>query len=185
MSEYCLPDIITGIRNRDRHVFSWLFDRYSHTMYLIALDILNDHELARDIVQEAFLKLWEKSAAIEIQTSIKSYLFRTSANLAINRSRRESRIVRREELSAIADHNTRIENRTEEKEFEQYIHYAIDSLPPQCRKVFTLSRFSDMSPPDIAQHLNISINTVYTHLTMAIRIIKERLKKEELFFNNH
>ncbi len=38
-----------------------------------------------------------------------------------------------------------------------------------------------MSPPDIAQHLNISINTVYTHLTMAIRIIKERLKKKNFF----
>ncbi|MDF2190723.1 RNA polymerase sigma-70 factor [Paraflavitalea sp. CAU 1676] len=185
MSEYCLPNIIDGIRNRDRDVFSWLFDRYSHTMYLIALDILNDHELARDTVQEAFLKLWEKSATIDIQSSIKSYLFRTAANIAINRYRKESRIVRPDHLPEIQDTNTRLENKAEEKELEQYIHHAIDSLPPQCRKVFTLSRFSDMSAPDIAQHLNISINTVYTHLTMAIRIIKERLKKEKLFFNNH
>jgi RNA polymerase sigma-70 factor (ECF subfamily) len=185
MSEYCLPHIINGIRNRDRELFSWLFDRYSHTMYLIALDILNDHELARDTVQEAFLKLWEKSDTIDIQSSIKSYLFRTSANLAINKLKKESRIVHRDELHTVIQHSTRVENRAEEKEFEQYIHHAIDSLPPQCRRVFTLSRFSDMSPPDIAQHLNISINTVYTHLTMAIRIIKERLKKEKLFFNNH
>ena len=185
MSEYCLPHIITGIRNRDRELFSWMFDRYSHTMYLIALDILKDHEGARDIVQEAFLKVWEKSDTIDIQTSIKSYLFRTAANLAINKYKKESRVVRQEEIPANPGHNTRVENRAEEKEFEQYIHYAIDSLPPQCRRVFTLSRFNDMSPPDIAQHLNISINTVYTHLTMAIRIIKERLKKEELFFNNH
>lgn len=185
MSEYCLPHIINGIRNRDRDLFSWLFDRYSHTMYLIALDILNDHELARDIVQEAFLKLWEKSDTIDIQTSIKSYLFRTAANLAINKFKKESRIVHPRELQAIPEPSTRTGIRVEEKEFEQYIHHAIDSLPPQCRRVFTLSRFSDMSPPDIAQHLNISINTVYTHLTMAIRIIKERLKKEELFFNNH
>jgi RNA polymerase sigma-70 factor (family 1) len=185
MSDYCLPHIINGIRNRDRELYSWMFDRYSHTMYLIALDILKDHELARDIVQEAFLKLWEKSDTIDIQSSIKSYLFRTAANLAINKYKKESRVVRQEELLATSEHNTRVENRAEEKEFEQYIHYAIDSLPPQCRRVFTLSRFNDMSPPDIAQHLNISINTVYTHLTMAIRIIKERLKKEELFFNNH
>lgn len=185
MSDYCLPHIITGIRNRDRELFSWMFDRYSHTMYLIALDILKDHELARDIVQEAFLKVWEKSDTIDIQSSIKSYLFRTAANLAINKYKKESRVVRHEELPATPEHNTPMENRAEEKEFEQYIHYAIDSLPPQCRRVFTLSRFNDMSPPDIAQHLNISINTVYTHLTMAIRIIKERLKKEDLFFNNH
>jgi RNA polymerase sigma-70 factor (family 1) len=185
MSEYCLPDIVAGIRNRDRELFSWLFDRYSHTMYLIALDILHDHEGARDTVQEAFLKLWEKSDAIDIQTSIKSYLFRTSANLAINKLKKESRIVRREELQTVPEAGAHTENRAEEKEFEQYIHHAIDSLPPQCRRVFTLSRFNDMSPPDIAQHLNISLNTVYTHLTMAIRIIKERLKKEKLFFNNH
>jgi RNA polymerase sigma-70 factor (ECF subfamily) len=185
MSDYCLPHIINGIRNKDRELYSWMFDRYSHTMYLIALDILKDHELARDIVQEAFLKLWEKSDTIDIQSSIKSYLFRTAANLAINKYKKESRVVRQEELTATPEHNTRVENRAEEKEFELYIHYAIDSLPPQCRRVFTLSRFNDMSPPDIAQHLNISINTVYTHLTMAIRIIKERLKKEELFFNNH
>lgn len=185
MSDYCLPEIMNGIRNRDRELFSWLFDRYSHTMYLIALDILSDHELARDTVQEAFLKLWEKSATIDIQSSIKSYLFRTAANLAINKFKKESRIVHRDALHAVTESATRVENRAEEKEFEQYIHHAIDSLPPQCRRVFTLSRFSDMSPPDIAQHLNISINTVYTHLTMAIRIIKERLKKEELFFNNH
>lgn len=185
MSDYCLPDIINGIRHRDRQLFSWLFDRYSHTMYLIALDILKDHELARDIVQEAFLKLWEKSDAIDIQSSIKSYLFRTAANLAINKYKKESRVVRNQESPVLPEQNAHTGNRAEEKEFEQYIYYAIDSLPPQCRRVFTLSRFNDMSPPDIAQHLNISINTVYTHLTMAIRIIKERLKKEELFFNNH
>jgi RNA polymerase sigma-70 factor (ECF subfamily) len=186
MSEFILADIISGIRNRDRTIFSWLFDRYSHTMYLIALDILNDHEMAKDIVQESFLKLWEKSEAIEIQSSIKSYLFRTSANLAINKLKKERRIVSEDHLHAIAEKTHGSPgNRVEEKEFEEYIHDAIDSLPPQCRRVFTLSRFNDMAPPDIAQHLNISINTVYTHLTMAIRIIKERLKKEKLFFNNH
>jgi RNA polymerase sigma-70 factor (ECF subfamily) len=186
MSDFTLADIISRIRNRDRAMFSWLFDRYSHTMYLIALDILKDHEMAKDIVQESFLKLWEKSDTIEIQSSIKSYLFRTSANQAINKLKKERRIVSEDHLQAIAEKtHGPAGNRVEEKEFEEYIHHAIDSLPPQCRRVFTLSRFNDMAPPDIAQHLNISINTVYTHLTMAIRIIKERLKKEKLFFNNH
>jgi RNA polymerase sigma-70 factor (family 1) len=177
MSYFPLADMAAGIHNRDRGLFSWLFSRYYRTMYKIAFDILNDHEKARDTVQEAFLKLWEKSDTIRINSSIPNYLCRTAANLAINRLRKESRIVPQHHLLTTAlpaaDHAG---NPVEEKEFEQYVQQAIDALPPQCRRVFTLSRFSDMPPTDIARHLCISINTVYTHLTMAIRIIKQRLK---------
>ncbi|WP_315818589.1 RNA polymerase sigma factor [Paraflavitalea speifideaquila] len=130
MSDYCLHHIIAGIRNRDRALFSDLFDRYSHTMYLIALDILKDHELARDTVQEAFLKLWEKSDTIHIQTSIKSYLFRTSANLAINKYKKESRIVHQNELHVIIEPKAPTENRAEEKNLNNTSTMPSTPCPP-------------------------------------------------------
>jgi RNA polymerase sigma-70 factor (family 1) len=177
MSYLLLSDMVSGIRSRDRVLFSWLFHRYSHTMYLIAHNVLNDHEQARDIVQESFLKLWEKSDTIEIRYSVKNYLYRTAANLAINKLKKENRRVPQHHLQMlIQDTASHGGNRVEEKEVEQYIYQVIDSLPPRCRHVFTLSRFKDMSPPDIARDLGISINTVYTHLTTAIRIIKQRLQ---------
>lgn len=170
--------MLTGLRSGDEQVFEVIFRTYYERLCNYANTILHDMDEAEEMVQGAFLTVWEKHDSIEIHTSMKSYLYRAVHNSCLNRVKHYK--VRREHGEALK-HQTdiTIEDASQDlvgSELESLVASAIDSLPQQCRMVFRLSRFENLSYAEIADQLGISVKTVENHMTKALKTLRDRLK---------
>lgn len=137
--------------------------------------ILKDQEASEDIVQDIFVKLWEKRSEINIQTGIQPYLYRAVANAAFNYLKKDRPF---EEFDSDIHENTDHINsqlQLESQETARHIHHVIDALPPACKTIFLLSREDGLSYKEIAETLNISIKTVENQMGKALKILREKL----------
>lgn len=141
--------------------------------------IVKNKDQTEDIVQEVFITLWEKRDSITIETSLKSYLYRSAINRAYTYLEKNKRypILRIEHLENYPTSITENGERLELNELEIKIETLIQSLPEACREIFLLSRFESMSYKEIAETLLISIKTVENQLGKALRIFREGLNK--------
>lgn len=172
-------DIVTGVRNRDKHVFEIIFNQFSPSMFSIALRYLRDHDEAQDIVQDVFLNLWRTADNLDERAPIQHYLARATVNTCLNRIKKAQRQQQYSKDQLLTAEPTVEHLFLEHKELEAQYLSILEKLPEQCRRVFEMSRFKGLSPAEIAQQLNISINTVYTHLTTALKKIRLGLLNQQ------
>lgn len=161
------------------HLFRIYYAPLCKTVY----NITHDTESAEDIVQDVFMKVWRRKDQIDLSQSIKSYLFRSSVNTALNYLEKNRRSISMED--AEPDHLQFSSNATEDdlryQEVSLRIDQAVQSLPPKCRTVFALSRFEEMSYAEIADQLSISVKAVEKHMGKALKLMRQRLQS----FINH
>jgi RNA polymerase sigma-70 factor (ECF subfamily) len=171
-------ELITGLREGDEVVFEGIFKGYYERLCNYANTMINDMDEAEEMVQSMFLGLWEKHNDVEIHTSMKSYLYRAVHNNCLNRIKHyKVRQVHSEQIKHQADYT--IENASQDligAELEQQIHLAISSMPPQCSKIFQLSRFENLTYAEIAEHMNLSVKTVDNQMGKALKLMREKLK---------
>ncbi|MBD2702962.1 RNA polymerase sigma-70 factor [Spirosoma sp. BT702] len=155
-----------------------LFRRYHQALCSHAIRFVYSKEIAEDLVSEVFCKLWKTKAYESVSSSFRFYLFRSVRNEAYNYLRLEF-----QELDDIANAESRettLSQRPDQVlQFEEVFHRVedlVESLPPQCRKVFMLSRFEGLKYQDIATELGISIKTVEVHIGKALTIVRKGLK---------
>ena len=171
------------IKKSDDKAFEILFHKYYRYLCLFATKIINDNDAAEEIVQDFFVKLWEKREQLKIETSLKNYLFRSVKNLCLNfiqhnrTKMRYAQIVISEVETNFSD-----ESNYPEIELSEKIEESINSLPEKRKEIFRLSRQEGLKYHEIAQKLNISIKTVETQMSMAIKTLRELLKKYNTFF---
>ncbi len=132
-----------------------------------------DLELAEDVVQNVFLSLYDSRNHLKIHSSLKSYLYRAVYNQTMDVLKRESRKISGIHTDEMVQEEFR--DLMEEAEFERKIQVAIDALPQGCRNVFTMSRNDGLSNKDISIQLNISIRTVETQISKALKLLRERV----------
>ena len=171
-------ELVTSLREGNEFIFETIFKNYYERLCNYANTIMNNIDEAEEMVQSTFLNLWEKHEDIEIHTSIKSYLYRAVHNHCLNRVKHYK--VRQEHSKELKyQSEDGIDSTSQEligTELEKQIALAIDSLPPQCSKVFKLSRFENLTYAEIAEQLNLSVKTVDNHLGKALKILREKLK---------
>lgn len=171
-------ELITGLREGNELIFETIFKSYYERLCNYANTIINDMDEAEEMVQSTFLGLWEKHENVEIHTSMKSYLYRSVHNHCLNRIKHyKVRQEHGEELRYQSEYS--IDSSSHNligQELEQQIKLAISSMPPQCSKIFNLSRFEDLTYGEIAEHLNLSIKTVDNQMGKALKLLRERLK---------
>ena len=155
-------------------IYKQCFDLYFEKLYSYAFTILKDNAEAKDIVQSAFVRLWEKRMEVNLSTSAKSYLCTSVHRLALN-SIRNRKTREKHQARIIQIGQKRDLNSAEEKEKRAKIHEAIESLPPRCKEVFCKSRFDGMKYAAIAMDLNISVKTVEVQMGKALKILREQL----------
>ncbi len=132
--------------------------------------------VAEDIVQDVFLKVWNNRTQLDEQKSVKAYLYRAAINTTLNYlEKAKSQTALSDEYENQVGVNT-VDESVAYQETEQRIQAAIDTLPPKCKVVFTLSRFEDQSYAEIAQTLSISVKSVEKHMGKALKILREQLK---------
>ena len=162
-----------------RHgAYEALFEEWYVPLCNYAYSILRDGDDAKDIVQQAFCKLWDRREELEIRTSIKSYLYRIVHNDCLNKIKQQRLHQEHEDYIAydtsVSVNNT--DNVVIGNELQVRINAAIDRLPPRCREVFVLSRMQQKPYAEIAAELNISTNTVETQIVKALRTLRQELK---------
>jgi len=147
-----------------------------------ALEYVKDHEVAREIVQEAFVNLWEKRNTIELDRSPKSYLGTTVRNRCLNYLRDHKKFDR-----SILDfegldngHNYVEQDHLVTDELKVRIEEATNALPDKCREIFLLNRMENKKYHEIATELNISVKTVEAQMSKALRTMRIRLAE---FYN--
>ncbi|HYE72513.1 MAG TPA: RNA polymerase sigma-70 factor, partial [Blastocatellia bacterium] len=129
-----------------------------------------------DIVQSMFLKIWEKRANLEIRQNIRSYLFRAVYHQCMNHL--DHRLVERKHVDHELHDNLRSIQQPEvfPDELEENIKDAINGLPGQCRLIFMMSRYEELRYAEIAQKLNLSVNTIENQISKALKILRSKLK---------
>lgn len=167
-------DLIQLISKGDEAAFREVFDHFNSKLYSFTLKITNDGDLAEEIVMDAFVKIWlNRHKLIEIN-NLNAYLYTLVKNQAFTELKR-----RAHEALIIIDlskNTTEYLDSTEEQvisnEFQHILDKAINQLPPQQKIVYGLSRNEGMKYEEIAEQLNLSKNTVKSHLKKALGTIR-------------
>lgn len=160
--------------------FKDIFYKYHGRLVLFANKFTGDMEASRDLVQDAFLKLWEKSDSVSIK-SPKAYLFQAVRNNCLNYARHIN--IKRAADKKLAEEMKKLENSIYfesadplkalfEKEIENKIQDLVQSMPEKCRKVYQLSRNDYLKNKEIAIRLGISVKMVEKHISKALRILR-------------
>ncbi|WP_224995322.1 RNA polymerase sigma-70 factor [Cesiribacter sp. SM1] len=137
--------------------------------------ILRNTEEAEDIVQETFLKLWDRRQSLELGPATISYLYRACYNTALNVLRQRKPQEQPEAAAAMLASDDTADKSMQLMEVEERIAQAIESLPPNTRMVFSLSRYEEMSYKTIAEHLDISVKAVEKHMGIALGRLRYQL----------
>jgi len=160
------------------NTFRKVFDDSYENLCRYAFSIVKDFDLAEDIVQSMFMKLWEKRDELDITTSVQSYLFRSVYNQCLNHL--EHRVIKTK-----YDATVRVEAGREEQQPDVFpeelgnnIRKAVDTLPPQCRSIFIMSRYEELKYSEIAERLGISVNTIQNQVSKALKLLREALKDQ-------
>ncbi|MBL0316336.1 MAG: RNA polymerase sigma-70 factor [Flavobacteriales bacterium] len=169
--------ILEAIKGGNQKEFEMLFRKLYRPLCLHARTYLQSNDEAEEVVQSVFIGFWEKRNQLVIDTSVSSYLYRSVRNHTLNVLKHEK--VKRKYTGYVLNHNSEgsIDHaEMESSELEIKIADALQTLPEQCRLVFTMSRYREMKYAEIADELGISIKTVENHMGKALRMMREELK---------
>ncbi len=162
--------------------FEKIYTRFFSFFYQLAFQFLHHDEDAKGVVQEAFIKLWEKDIFTRPEQEIKNYLFIVVRNSCLNLLRDKRKSARHVDIHdyLMTAVNYKLLSETGEdillyQELSEKIRTAISGLTPQCKEVFTLSRFEEMSNNEIAEKLDISVKAVEANMTRALKKLREEL----------
>jgi RNA polymerase sigma-70 factor (ECF subfamily) len=177
---------IEKIRLSDVQDLEMLFRSSYNYLCVYAENITGDALQAEDIVSNLFVKLWEKREQLHIHTTFGAYLTSAVRNEALNylkhaevkkryHATTEYQLMHVDLLNPSSAADTPLSDLLE-KELKEQIETALRTLPPQCREIFTLHKIDDLSYQEVADQLNISINTVRTQLMRAMKKMRFALK---------
>ena len=169
--------LVQALKKGDKNAFVHLVDKYNRRLFAYALSLTNDHVMAEDILQNVFIRAWEKRKKMQIEKSLSNYLFRTIHNEFINQYKKKQSVLKLEKkyyekLETVAQ----AQDDASFDKLIRLINKEVANLPPRCREVFLLSRKEGLTNLEISKHLEISIKTVEAQITKAFLILREKLQ---------
>ena len=164
--------------------FERIFKEYFNPLVNFINQYIKDYEISREVVQNTFLKLWDKRKTLVIDSSLKNYLYRSAKNNMIDYIRKHQK------LQIVSDEDERILNNLPEIESSPLSPYiirneiikAMEQLKPKNREIFTLSKFEGLTYEEIANHLGISKRSVEDNVARAMAMLKKVLKENPQIF---
>lgn len=181
-----LQEIVPELRKGSRHAFETLFKSYSPKLLSFCGRYFNNDQDCEEIVQEVFIKLWNNRENIREADTFESFLYTIAKNHIYNVLRKNIHRKAFDDynLSHLLKESFNIEEEQNFAELFIIVKSITKSLPEQRRKVFVMSRFKGFTNKEIAKELNISINTVETHIKLALKKFREVLKQNEYLLSN-
>lgn len=167
--------LIHRLRQNDAAAYIELYNRYHVKMYSWLLRFVKLPELAEDIIQETFLKIWEIRHRLQPHQSFPAYLYRISRNKAfrlLKKIAHDEKLRRRVMIQSEMEINDP-EQKFQWQEYQQLLDNAVSRLPAQRQKVFKLCRQNNKTYEEVATELGISRNTVKEHMVKAVQDLRQ------------
>lgn len=178
-------EFIEQLKKGDEKAYVYLVKTYHKSLFIYALSLSNDHAQSEDIVQTVFIKTWGFRKRLNPNSSIKSFLYKTTYNEFINLYHRTRAISALEKVYMRALEETIDDDNTELLERKiALVTEGIKNLPRKCKETFLLSKKEGLTNIEIAEHLNISIKTVEGHIAKAYNLLRTniRIQLKEILF---
>ena len=166
-------DIINSLNKRNAKALKHFFVRFYPSLCVFGKKYIPETDIAEDIAQDSFLVYWESHKQFENIEYLKGFLYQTVKNKCLNHLKLKG--LRSEILKYGLDREEYLYEMVLEEETYRIIHKAIENLPPQSRRIIELS-MKGYKNPEIADELEISINTVKTLKGNAYKTLRENLK---------
>lgn len=174
-----VEDFNLRLKAGDKGAFKIIFEAYYKRLCAFALNYVDSSYVAEDLVTQVLLKLWQKRQKLDKIKNLKSYLYTMVKNAAIDFNKKEKKVVRLD----VEKHDI-IPLKSQfiiEEETHAILFQALERLPEKCRKVFEMSCIDGVKYKDIAEELQISINTVKSQRARAVDLLKTQLKDYPFF----
>ncbi len=181
----------TLLAQRDEAAFEQMFKTHFKRLHAYAFTILRDEIQAEEMVQQVFFKLWERNVRkdspkesfvtfgenLSLTGSVSSYLYRAVHNESLNYIKHQ-KVRSNHQLNVAYSMKNEVEHPAKKimaSELEKKIHSALNELPEQCRTIFQMSRFDELKYREIADKLGISVKTVESQMSKALRLLRVKL----------
>lgn len=179
MDEFDDNQLLALLRNDSLEAYEILFKRYYKSLCLQAALLLTDASEAEDLVVELFIEIWDKKISRKIEQSFKAYLYKSVRNKCINGVKKNKLSKQRQEKyrQYRQEDKEKEPSWLEQRELASIINNVLLELPAQRLKAFTLVYLEKKRYQDAADEMGLSINSVKTHLKLALKVLRNKLGK--------
>jgi len=173
-------DLVKALSKGEIKAFNDLFQLYGNRIYRFSMGYLKSQSEAEELVQDVFLKIWEKRAELKDYLSFKAYLFTIAYNLIRKHFTNKALMHKYLEGQIIDDLDFDTTQNIDYQSTKKLIDAIVDQLPPKRKTVFIMSRFEGFTVNEIAKELGTSPKTVENQLGEALKFVREHLKSARI-----
>lgn len=163
--------------NGETETFEMLFKTHFKSLYAYAYTIVKDEMAAEEMVQNVFLRIWEKKGGVDIQTPALAYLYKSVYHESLNylKHQKVKAAYQAHTVYQMKNQSDHASKKVMLSELQHQINRALNELPEQCRTIFQMSRFEELKYQEIADRLGLSIKTVENQIGKALKIMRIKL----------
>jgi RNA polymerase sigma-70 factor (ECF subfamily) len=180
LSDSCLPAILQQIASGHEASFKRVFAAFYKRLYQFALSIVKTRETAEEIVEDVFIRIWQQRERLPSIQNLRVYLYTATKNNALNYLSKKARESITEPFDHIDIELIRSAVTPEQilitAEMYKRIQQAIDALPPRCKMIFKLIREDGLHYKEVAEILNITVNTIDVQMAIAVKRVAASLE---------
>lgn len=175
--------LVQSLKKGDEKAFNVIFHQWFPTLFQYSVQMLKSEIDAEDVVQEAFIRLWQHRDRITSETTVKSILFVITRNLLLTKLKRKLNTPVFEDYLLYLNKIGRYDNSMlEYKQFCEYLDSIVMELPPHQQRVVRMSKFQQMTNKEIASALEINEQSVKNNLSLGLKYIRNRLTVPLIIF---
>lgn len=166
--------LLLKLREGDSRAFEKLYFTYSKNLYGNLLSMVKSTEIAEELLQDIFQRVWERRTSIDMTKSFKSYLFTIGKHLVYDFFHRQTkqRHIEAYLISMSSELYHHVDETVAHKETQAILQEAIHKLPPQRKLVYTLCKIEGKSYEEVGRLLGISTSTISDHIVKATKSLK-------------
>lgn len=169
-----LSELLNQLKQGNQEAFTAIYSRFNRRIYLKVLQMVKEESVAKDVLQNVFMKIWESRMQIDLEKSFQSFLYKVAINLVYDYFRQVAKSDElRSKLTALYDdHYSHTEEELIYKDNFALVQKAISQLPPQQKQVFVLCKLEGKKYKEVSEILNISVSTTRIHLIKANQVVR-------------
>ena len=178
--------LVKFLKEGNQQVFESISEKFYGQLFVYAREYVLNVDVAHEMVQDTFLKLWEKRANLDDNTQLQSFLYRVTRNTCLNYLKHLAvqekfrQFAKSRQIETHLNYSALNHSSAElliSAELEEKINETIESLPPKCKQIFLMSRYEDKKYREIAEELGISIKTVENQIQKALKVLRKNLSE--------